>query len=284
VPPLDLACSLAQTPTGDTGANADTKNFQGGLFVVNLNRLTGRKMLRKQIDTSGKPEEFFMQKSNVLAIIIWLLIVPAVLAADKEDAQGRGWALNAKVGTLGIGADLSRSIIPRVLNLRAGGSFFSYSTDLSTEGIDYSAELKLGAVPIAVDVFPFKNWFRLGGGVIINLNEAHGTGDPSTGTVTIGDGEYTSQDIGQVDAKVKFNRAAPYFGFGFNNPIKRYGHFGFFVDLGFMYHGTPVASMTTTKIVPGLQTEIDKEIQEINEDIKDFKFFPVVQMGLSYRF
>jgi hypothetical protein len=224
-----------------------------------------------------------MLKAHVIVISILLLAIPATFAAD-ENTQGRGWALDAKVGTLGIGADLSRSIVPRVLNLRVGASFFSYSTDLSVEGIDYSAKLKLGAVPIAVDVFPFKNWFRFGGGVVINLNEVKGVTNSSSGTVTIGDTTYNLQDIGQVDMKLKVDRASPYFGIGFNNPIKRFGRIGFFADLGILYQGTPAASITTTQSVPGLQAEIVKEIQKINGDIRDYKIYPVVQLGLSVRF
>jgi hypothetical protein len=226
-----------------------------------------------------------MRRVTVFAVLAFVLAIPsAMLAAEKEDSQGRGWALDAKVGTLGIGADLSRSIVPRVLNLRVGASFFSYSTDITETDIDYAAKLKLGAVPIALDVFPFKNWFRLGGGVVFNLNQVEGTGQPKSGLIEIGDSQYTPQDIGQVNGKVKFNRAAPYFGLGFNNPIKRFGHVGFFADLGLLYHGTPKPSLTTTKTVPGLQTEIDKELQKMNQDLKDFKIFPVLQLGLSYRF
>jgi hypothetical protein len=225
-----------------------------------------------------------MRKICSLTLLLFLASLPISLAGEKEDAQGRGWAIDAKAGTLGIGADVSRSIIPRVLNLRVGASFFSYSADLTEKGIDYSAKLKLGAVPIAVDVFPFKNWFRLGGGVVVNFTEVKGTGNSSGGTITIGDQQYPTQDIGEVNAKVKVNRASPYFGIGFNNPIKRSGRFGFFTDFGMLYHGTPSASLTTTRSVSGLQTEIDKEVQDINQDIRDYKLFPVIQFGLSIRF
>jgi hypothetical protein len=225
-----------------------------------------------------------MRRSCLFVIFLFTLAIPAVLAENKKDSQGSGWAIGAKAGTLGIGVDVSRSIVPRVLNLRVGAGFFSYKTDLNEEGIDYSAKLKLSTVPIALDVFPFKNWFRLGGGVVVNLNEIEGTGHSNTGTFTIGDRQYTSQDVGEINGKIKFNRASPYFGLGFNNPIKRSGRIGFFTDIGLLYHGTPVASLSTTKTIPGLQTEIDKEVQSINQDIKDFKLTPVIQFGLSIRF
>jgi hypothetical protein len=219
-------------------------------------------------------------------LLVVMLLACAAIAADQEK-PGSGWAVDVKVGSLGIGADVSRSIIPRVLNFRTGASFFNYSADFDEKGITYGADLKLGAVPIAIDVFPFKNWLRLGGGVIINLNEVKGTGkakEGTTDTIDIGDGSYSLSALGQVNGKVKFNRVAPYFGLGFNNPIKTNGHLGFFVDLGMMYHGSPTAAITTTNSFPGLQENINKQLQDTNKDLKDFKFFPVIQMGLSYKF
>lgn len=225
-----------------------------------------------------------MHKMIRLFALMLFLTAPVLLIAGEND-EGRGWAVDAKIGTLGIGADLNRSIVPRVLNLRVGASFYKYSTDsFKDNGINYKADLKLGAVPIALDVFPFKNGFRLGGGAVINLAEVDGIGQTTTGTFTIGDHQYTSASIGQLRAVLKANRVAPYFGIGFNNPIKRSGHWGFFADLGMMYWGKPSVKLTATNTVPQLQADIDRETQEINNDIKDYKIFPVIQLGLSYKF
>jgi hypothetical protein len=232
-----------------------------------------------------KPEVGNMKRAFAVLILV-LSVSLAAAAADKEQkGGGSGWAFSAKAGTLGVGADLSRSIVPRVLNFRVGMSAFSYSTGFDEKGINYQGKLKLGAVPIALDLFPFKNWFRIGGGVAVNLNEVTATGQPTgANTIRIGDVEYSAQTIGQLAAKLKFKRTAPYFGIGFNNPIKRKGHWGFFTDLGILYHGIPAVTLTTTKTVPGLQAEIDKELQSINDDLKDFKIFPVIQFGITCKF
>lgn len=222
-------------------------------------------------------------KFSGAALIVVMAFACAAIAADQEK-PGSGWAVDVKVGTLGVGADISRSIIPRVLNFRTGASFFKYSLDFDANDINYSADFKLGAIPIAVDLFPFKNWFRLGGGVLINLNEGKGKAKSVNGMIDIGDGTYNLSDIGQLTGKLKFERVAPYFGLGFNNPIKTKGRLGFFVDLGLMYHGTPKAVLTSTNSFPELQQDIDQQMQETNDDIKDFKFFPVIQMGLSIKF
>jgi hypothetical protein len=50
------------------------------------------------------------------------------------------------------------------------------------------------------------------------------------------------------------------------------------------YASLPTAVLTTTKSIPQLQPDLDKEAQEINRDIKDYKLFPVIQFGFSYKF
>ncbi len=224
-----------------------------------------------------------MRKERILPVSLLIVLFMFSFPAFSQENKS-GCAVDAKVGTLGIGADLSCSLVPRVLNLRAGASFFSYSADFREKGIEYRGKLRLGAVPIVLDVFPFKNWFRLGGGLIVNLNDLTGTATSDQGTLTIGDHTYSLQDIGQLQGKAKFNRAAPYFGIGFNNPVKRRGHWGFFVDLGAMYHGRPSVTLTAAKITPQLQVDVNKEVQNVNDDVKRFTIFPIVQLGVSYRF
>jgi hypothetical protein len=226
-----------------------------------------------------------MKRKSPGVLITAILVFSFAALAMGQEKPGSGWAVDVKAGTFGIGGELSRSIVPRVLNLRVGASFFPYSTDLDEEGVNYNAKLKLGAIPIALDVFPLKNWLRLSSGVAINLTEVTATADSIGGTIDLGGTTYDLSSLGQVKGKIKFNRVSPYFGLGFNNPIKKSGHWGFFTDLGVMYHGNPKASMTATnQSIPGLQQNIDKEVQDINQDLEGFSWYPVIQFGMSYKF
>jgi len=119
------------------------------------------------------------------------------------------------------------------------------------------------------------------GSVIINLNEVDG--QTNSGFFNTGDNGCTSPDVGQINAKLKFNREAPYFELGFNNPIKRKDHPGAFFNLGTLCHGKPLATLTTTKTVPQLQVDIDKELQKANDDIRSVQIFSILKLGLSYR-
>jgi hypothetical protein len=108
-----------------------------------------------------------------------------------------------------------------------------------------------------------------------------GTRRTSSGFFNVGDNWCTSQDVGRINAKIQIQPGGPYFGLGFNNPIKRKGHPRVFSDLGMRDHGKPLATLTTTKTVPQLQVDIDKELQKANDDIKSVRTFPVLQLGLS---
>jgi len=209
-----------------------------------------------------------------------LLACPAALVADT------GWAVVGKVGTVGIGADIHRAIVPRTLNLRVGASFFRYSADFTNKGIDYAGKLELGAVPVVLDVYPFRNWFRVGGGLFVNLNRVEGTGKPNQqGQITINGHPYTVTQIGQLNGTVRFNRVAPYFGLGFGNPIKRNKHWGFYIDLGAIYHGHADATLSTTgTTLPQLQTDLKQQELRIENEARKYTFFPIIQFGVSYRF
>ncbi len=212
-------------------------------------------------------------------LMLTLLTSPGAIAAEG------GWAVVGKAGTMGIGAEVHRVVVPRVLNFRVGAGFFRYSTDFSDNNINYGAKLKLGAVPIGLDVFPFKNWFRLGGGMVINLNEVSGSAKPTQGQITINGRSYSPDQLGQMNGVVKFNRTAPYFGLGFGRTFKTRKHWGVTFDLGAMYHGHAKLSLSTTQTPSAqLQGDLRQQEQRFNDDAKDFTFFPIIQFAVSYRF
>jgi hypothetical protein len=208
-----------------------------------------------------------------------------LLASSCAYAQKSGWAVVGQVGTEGIGANLHRALVSNRLDFRVGASFFRYSASFTNKDIDYSGKLKLGAVPIALDVYPFKNFFRIGAGVFVNLNQVDGTAQPQQGQITINGHSYTAAQVGQLNGSVKFKREAPYFGLGIGNPTKQGKHWGFYLDLGALYHGQPeVALSATNAILPQLVSDVISQQQKVMDQAKKYTFFPILQLGISYQF
>jgi len=87
--------------------------------------------------------------------LVSIAVIAVWLCSRIAFPQDSAWAAAGKVGTEGIGADLHLRMVPDILNLRLGGSFFPYSRSFREGGIDYEGELRLGAIPILFDAYPF---------------------------------------------------------------------------------------------------------------------------------
>ena len=196
-----------------------------------------------------------------------------------------------KVGTLGIGLDVSHMITEN-FGLRANINGFSYSDTQDVSDINYDADLKLFTAGLLADYYPFENNFRVSAGVYYNDNHADGVFKPSDGTTfELGDHEYDATEIGKVDAGAYYDDSiAPYIGFGWGNKSTSSG-WGFTLDIGAMYQGSTkvYADATINDSVPDdqkaeIKQDIETERNQIEEDVKDYKWYPVIMIGVNYSF
>ena len=210
------------------------------------------------------------------------LLAVALFAASQASAEGAG--VGIKVSSLGIGAEFTKALTPRV-NVRVGGNFFNYSYSGSEDDIDYDFELKLKSFTGLVDLHPTGGSFRLSGGFLANSNKLDAIGVTS-GTYSIGNGSYTSAQVGTLSGKIDFKKSAPYAGIGFGNAAKGKG-VGVTFDVGVVFQGAPRVSLTATGTASSNQTfqnDLRMEQTSLQEDLNVFKHYPVVALGISYRF
>ena len=129
--------------------------------------------------------------------------------------------------------------------------------------------------------------FRLTGGIMYNGNESDITATPAS-NVSVGDIVFTPQMIGTLQGSVTFNTMAPYAGIGwFSGREKREGLSVAF-DIGVLFQGAPsVENYYATgpmALIPGIQTELDKEAAKIEDELEPYQYYPVVALTLIYRF
>ena len=81
---------------------------------------------------------------------------------------------------------------------------------------------------------------------------------------------------------MKFRSCVAYFGIGYGNAAKGPGRIGFVFDLGVLPQGRPQVTLTSST---GLVSSADlqKEQSKVSDDTKNFKFWPVIALGLSFR-
>lgn len=214
--------------------------------------------------------------------------------------------IDVKVGVGGIGFDVATPLAGR-LNLRAGAAFFSYNlTNLTEDGFNINGSIKLQSVNTSVDIYPFGGSFRISPGVTLyNGDNFSGNATvPGGNTITLNDTDYTSSPTNPLVATFttpnnRFgNRVAPSITTGFGNLIPRHGgkHWSVPFEIGMQYITPPkiVLGLTGTacstdgcgnvQTDPTTQANIKAQQDIINSDIYNLRFFPILSIGLGYKF
>lgn len=198
-------------------------------------------------------------------------------------------AIGAKVSTLGVGFDLTTPLEEN-LNLRTGIQWLEYGVDVESDGVNYDADLELFSTLMVADWHPFGGVFKITGGFLINDNNVSGTGEATPGAVstfTINDTVYNAADIGKLEAEISYNTVAPYLGIGWGNPVSKDSNWTFFCDIGVAFMGSPSVDVKASGAIASneiFMTGLEQERKEIEDNLDPYGYYPVVTLGLSYKF
>ena len=167
-------------------------------------------------------------------------------------------------------------------------NYFSVSKDsLNQTDISYDVKVKLQSFAALLDLYPSaRGSFHLTGGVITDPAKVTGTGRPTgNGTFKINNNTYTSAQVGTLSAEAKFASAEPYVGLGFGTAASKHGGLAFAFDLGAAI-GKPKISLSSTGAAtnPALQSDLNAQIVTTQKDADKLVAYPVLTLGLMYRF
>lgn len=220
-----------------------------------------------------------MTISAALAAALGLGLTAPAMAQDEG-----GISIGVTGGTLGVGPEVGYRV-SKNFGVRANATFLGVSHDAESDGVDYQGDLDLQSYGAMVDVYPFGGGFRLSGGARISDNKVDLVGAPS-GEVEIGDDTYTAAEVGTLTGRVEANEFAPTLTIGWGGGLTRGLKFG--IDAGVMFQGTPkvteLNASGTAADDPDFQASLAAERAEIEDDIDNFKLYPVLQFSLGYRF
>ena len=192
--------------------------------------------------------------------------------------------VNVKAGTLGAGVELSKGFSDK-LSVGLALNAYTYKTTDKTSNVDYDYKFELQSAGLLANYHPFSGIFRLTAGVMMNNNELSLTGKPVSGaTYTLNGVTYTASQVGTLTGKVTFNKTAPYLGLGWGS--RPNGSFGLTADIGALYQGSPKLTLDATGALsdPALAANVRAERAKAESDLSSFKWYPVVSLGLYYRF
>jgi hypothetical protein len=197
-------------------------------------------------------------------------------------------SLGVSAGLLGLGAEAGYSFNERFA-ARVAAYTFSYSYDGEESGIEYDSDLDLSSAAAYLDWHPRGGVFRVTGGLFANGNEVNAVASPdATGTYDIGGATFTSAQVGRLAGSAEFDSVAPYLGVGWRSRGGADGGLGFSVDLGVLFQGSPDVELTSTGGTlsgdPMLQDALDEEERDVEDDVDQYEFYPVINLGIGYTF
>lgn len=195
------------------------------------------------------------------------------------------------VGTTGVGFHATMPINPS-LNARVGLGYLGYSHSGSTSDMDYDLDLKANTYDALLDWYPRKDSnFRITGGLSYNGNKIDVHARPNAaGVYTLQGNTYQASDVGSVTGKVDFNKVAPYLGIGWGRPSKNEKGWSFSSDVGVLFMGTPKTQLSASgcaapaALCNQLANDVARENSALAEEVRKFKLYPVLRIGISYKF
>ena len=215
-----------------------------------------------------------------LVLALAALGIPAAVLAQ-------GVALTPKLGSTGAGADLTIGLA-RTVNVRLGAQGWTRDETRTEQEIEYDARLRLLSGQVLFDLHPGGGGFRVSAGVLINGNELTAVSTEDA-VYTINGTRYPVGLVGRLRGSVETEPIAPYLGIGWGNAVSPGSRWRLAVDVGAFYQGEPEVSLTAEPLIPILVPDeffedLEEERREIEEDVSGYTVYPVVSIGLSYRF
>ena len=214
------------------------------------------------------------------------LLALSVSGLSGLAAADGNFAVTGGNGTMG-GAIEGQVKVNDLFQFRAGANYLTFDETIDVDQISYDGDLDFSGFGAFIDVHPFGGSFFVTGGAYAGDKSIDllATSDVS---VEIGGLTFTPAEYGRLEGDVAFDNVAPFVGAGFDTTFQGDGNWGFHILAGAALFGSSDVTLEavggTLSNDPILQAELAREIQDIEDEIEDYELWPVVQIGLSYRF
>ena len=225
----------------------------------------------------------FRTATIAIVALVSIHATPTVAQAGGK-SHGSDIGIAVRAGTIGVGGEVSKLLTSHV-GARVGLNFYTLTDngqDLGDNKFDIKAELH--AFSALIDLYPgARGSFHVTGGLMTTPAKITGTG---LGTSYKFNGNpYTSSTLGAVTVTAQYGSTLPYVGIGFGTAASSHSGLAFVFDLGFAI-GKPTLAINGSSVTAGsaADTDIKAEVAKHQSDVNKIPGYPVLALGLMYRF
>ena len=203
-------------------------------------------------------------------------------------AQADGIAVGAGISSLGYGVHVATEV-NSFLAVRLNGNFGDFDVPdfgllgSSLGGIDYDIDASMRTVGLLADfhplgLSPIGGGFVLTGGIYYNKNEFEFITEAAG--IDVGGGTLS----GRLVSTMTFDKQyAPYVGLGYDGTFQGILPVSIFATAGVLFQGSP---SVTSSLVSGscAGCNLALEASQLEDDASEFKYYPVIAVGLTISF
>ncbi|MBP7511157.1 MAG: hypothetical protein KA981_04470 [Bacteroidia bacterium] len=194
-----------------------------------------------------------------------------------------GTSLGLMVSTNGVGLQFAQNLGKnKLLALRLGGMYLpfklsNFENDFDGTTLVINGDLKLGALQALIDFHPFKNAFKITGGVAYMLTDVTAIGNVKD-SVLQADILLSPDEVGKIDIGIKVGPICPYVGLGFGRAIPR-SRASFNFEIGGYYISQPKVSF----VASGMLEPSSANETIIQDNMKGYSWLPVMNFGINFK-
>ncbi len=227
-----------------------------------------------------------MKTTAFLASATALLSIADVASAQDLLSPDR-FALGVGVGTNGGLVEGSYKLSNQIV-LRGQGAFIDFDDSFKSSDVKYSGKLKFNTGGGFVDWHPWSSPWLVSAGAVGGDRKVDLRATPSvTGVIKIHGQTFPITEVGEVDGSADFGSPAPFLGFGWDNTFYTFHKIGFRAVAGVIFGDTPKVNLQAVgpfATDPTVVSDVQAEQASLEHDVHDYRYYPVVQVGLNYRF
>lgn len=231
------------------------------------------------------------------------VVIPSTQQQHVDDGPVRPFsavAFELEAGTLGVGAEIATPLA-HDFNLRGGAEFLNFGDDFAIDAAQYQSEAHLRSGHVGVDFHPLGGGFRISPQLLLFESAFSASVSVAGGKAfQLGNASYLSSPTDPVHgaASIAMGRhVMPALTVGWGNMLARHsrrwsvpfevgvaytGHYTLDLNLSGTACLNYITCMSTSSAQ--VQQSVGQEESDLNETMKHFQIYPVVNTGFAYRF